>query len=63
MMKLQNEVAMGTPANEDSMVLKLINILFLSHRIQAKLFKTDTIESFLDRVSISHNFHQLYFEL
>lgn len=36
---------------EDVNCLKLVTILFLNHRVQAKLYKTDTLVSFVDRVS------------
>lgn len=45
------QVKNGRRQNEDPNVDRLITILFMSHRIQAKLYKTDTLESFVDRVS------------
>lgn len=36
---------------EDPHMVKLVTVYFLSHRILAKIYDTDTIESFYDRVS------------
>jgi hypothetical protein len=33
-------------------VMKIVTILFMSHRIQAKIFDTDTFQSFLGRIRL-----------
>lgn len=34
-------------------VSKVVTVLFMSHRVQAKVFNSDTMETFLTRVSVS----------
>lgn len=41
--------------NEDPHMVKLVTVFFMSHRILAKIYDTDTIESFYDRVSSFHS--------
>ena len=38
--------------SDEHEVLKIITILFMSHRIQAKVYKHDTFTSFLDRLRL-----------
>lgn len=43
----------------DPNVAKLVTVFFMSHRILAKIYETDTIQTFYDRVSTFSYFHFL----
>lgn len=46
--------------NDDYCAEKMITLLFMSHRIQAKIYHTDTMDSVLDRVSFSFDDYIIY---
>lgn len=48
---MKNDIDKTTFNDNESNYERLITILFMSHRIQAKVYQTDTMESILDRVS------------
>lgn len=56
-MKTKSSTMMSIPVslepkkNCDPRIEKLVMIYYLNHRILAKIFDTDTLESFINRVS------------
>lgn len=44
-------------------VSKVVTVLFMSHRVQAKVFNSDTMETFLTRVSVTASFFSIFNEL
>ena len=40
------------PIDSENQTVKIITILFMSHRIQAKIYSSDTYDSFMDRLRL-----------
>ena len=58
----EQEIQVLADQNEPR-VTKIVTILFMSHRVQAKVYDTDTQTSLLQRVSNTQNFNKMFFYL